>query len=39
MTHPRAVIAYRYSITDVDRWPESVVEVFIKHLRTKERNR
>jgi len=38
MTDPRALIAYRYSITDVDRWPDGVVKAFINHLRTKEEN-
>ena len=36
MTHERAVIAYRYSVPDIDRWPASVVLAFYQHLRTKE---
>ena len=36
VTDPRAVIAHRYSVPDIDRWPASVVEVFHQHLRTKE---
>ena len=33
---PRAVIAHRYSVADIDRWPAAVVDIFAKHLRTKE---
>jgi hypothetical protein len=36
VTDPRAVIAYRYSVPDIDRWPASVVLAFYQHLRTKE---
>jgi len=36
VTDPRAVIAYRYSVPDIDRWPASVVHAFYQHLRTKE---
>jgi len=36
MTHERAVVAYRYSITDIDRWPDAVVQAFYAHLRAKE---
>ena len=36
VTDPRAVIAHRYSINDIDRWPASVVHAFYQHLRTKE---
>jgi hypothetical protein len=32
----RMLIAYRYSVGDVERWPAAVVEVFAHHLRTKE---
>jgi hypothetical protein len=38
MTDPCALIAHRYSITDIDRWPASVVHAFYQHLRTKEEN-
>ena len=31
-----AVVAYRYSVTDIDRWPEPVVQAFYNHLRTKD---
>ena len=36
MTDPRALVAHRYSITDIDRWPDAVVQIFANHLRTKE---
>jgi len=36
VTDPRAVIAHRYSVADVHRWPPAVVTVFINHLRAKE---
>jgi hypothetical protein len=36
MTHERAVVAYRYSITDIDRWPDAVVRIFYTHLQAKE---
>jgi len=36
MTDPRALIAHRYSVPDIDRWPAAVVHAFINHLRTKE---
>ena len=36
MTDTRAFIAYRYSIADIDRWPDAVVQIFANHLRTKE---
>jgi hypothetical protein len=36
MNHERAVVAYRYSITDIDRWPDAVVRAFYTHLRAKE---
>lgn len=36
MTDPRALIAHRYSINDIDRWPDAVVHAFINHLRAKE---
>ena len=36
MTHERAVVAYRYAVTDIDRWPDAVVRAFYNHLRTKE---
>ena len=36
MTDPRAFVAYRYSIADIDRWPDAVVQIFANHLRTKE---
>ena len=36
MTDPRALIAYRYSVADIHRWPDAVVQIFANHLRTKE---
>lgn len=39
MTDPRALVAHRYSITDIDRWPPAVVAVFANHLRTRETNK
>jgi len=36
MTDPRALVAHRYSITDIDRWPTAVVAIFANHLRMKE---
>lgn len=36
MTHERAVVAYRYGITDIDRWPDAVVRIFYAHLRAKD---
>ena len=36
MKYERAVVAYRYSITDIDRWPDAVVRAFYAHLRAKE---
>jgi len=36
VTDARAVIAHRYSVADIDRWPASVVDAFYQHLRTKE---
>ena len=36
MSDPRAVIAHRYSVADIDRWPDAVVHAFYQHLRTKE---
>jgi hypothetical protein len=32
----RALVAYRYSVADIERWPTSVVLAFYQHLRTKE---
>jgi hypothetical protein len=32
----RALVAYRYSVADIERWPAAVVTVFYQHLRTKE---
>jgi hypothetical protein len=29
----RALVAYRYSVPDIDRWPDHLVEVFARHLR------
>jgi len=36
MTHERAVVAYRYHVIDIDRWPDDVVLVFYNNLRAKE---
>ena len=36
MTDPRATVAHRYSVPDIDRWPDAVVHAFYQHLRTKE---
>lgn len=38
MTDPRPLIAHRYSVPDIDRWPDAVVQIFANHLRTKERS-
>ena len=39
MTPDRALVAYRYSLSDIDRWPEAVVRVFANHLRRTETER
>ena len=36
MSDHRAVIAHRYSVADIDRWPDAVVHAFYQHLQTKE---
>ena len=36
MTDPRPLIAYRYSVADIHRWPDAVVHFFANHLRTRE---
>jgi hypothetical protein len=36
MIHERAVVAYRYHVIDIDRWPDAVVQAFYTHLRAKE---
>jgi hypothetical protein len=36
VTDPRPLIAYRYSVPDIERWPDAVVQIFANHLRTKE---
>lgn len=32
----RMLIAYRYSVGDVERWPTTVVRVFAEHLRRRD---
>ena len=32
----RMLIAYRYSVSDVQRWPDAVVRVFAQHLRERD---
>ncbi len=32
MTDRRAVVAYRYSIPDIDAWTDRAVDVFYRHL-------
>jgi hypothetical protein len=39
MTPDRALVAYRYSLTDIDRWPDAVVHAFANHLRRTENER
>ena len=34
----RALVAYRYSVPDIDTWPDRIVEIFARHLR-KETNK
>ena len=29
----RALVAYRYSVPDIDTWPDHIVEIFARHLR------
>lgn len=29
----RALVAYRYSVADIDTWPDHIVEIFARHLR------
>jgi len=36
MTPEAAIVAYRYSVPDIERWPEPVIRAFYNHLRTKE---
>lgn len=36
MIDQRALVAYRYSIPDIHRWPPAVIAVFANHLQTKE---
>jgi len=36
MTPEAAVVAYRYGINDIDRWPEPVVRAFYNHLRRRD---
>jgi hypothetical protein len=36
MTPEAAIVAHRYHVTDIDRWPEPVVRIFYAHLRAKE---
>jgi hypothetical protein len=32
----RALVAYRYSVPDVERWPAAVVRIFAEHLRRRD---
>ncbi len=36
MTPEAAIVAHRYHVTDIDRWPDAVVRAFYAHLRAKE---
>jgi len=39
VTPDRALVAYRFHVSDIDRWPDAVVAVFAHHLRTKDNER
>lgn len=36
MTPEAVIVAHRYSVPDIDRWPPAVIAAFYHHLRRKE---
>ena len=39
MSHERAVVAYRYHVTDIDTWPQEVVHIFYRRITDKDSHR